>query len=81
MEHRVLLEVVMKLVFAIVLLPARMVIAVDYVVGGTAGWGFVPTASFYSDWAAETSFVPGDRLSKTHLHFKVSPLKSLRSMT
>ena len=69
-----MLEVLVKLVFVIAILqPASQVMAADYIVGGAAGWGFVPAASCRSGRANEIKFVPsGDKLRKTH--FKVSPL-------
>lgn len=39
-----------------------------YKVGGTAGWDFAPTATYYSDWASENTFKLGDKLSKHSLH-------------
>jgi len=46
-------------------LNVQVAVAVVYVVGGPSGWDFAPTASYYSDWASEITFVPGDELSKT----------------
>ena len=67
-----MLEVLVNLAlnFVLIILPVshvRVVMAENYIVGGAAGWGFVPTASYYSDWATGINFVPGDKLSKTCL--------------
>lgn len=60
----------LKRAFPLILLPVaishlQVAMAVVYIVGGPAGWDFAPTASYYSDWASENTFLPGDKLSKT----------------
>jgi hypothetical protein len=82
MGHR-MLEALVKLAFAITLLLVsgmRVVMAVNYVVGGAAGWGFCSHCFLLLRRATGINFVPGDTLSKTD-HFKVSPLYSLSSVT
>ncbi|KMT11980.1 hypothetical protein BVRB_5g099420 [Beta vulgaris subsp. vulgaris] len=36
--------------------------ALIHVVGGTAGWGVPPNATFYTDWAKPRTFGAGDKL-------------------
>lgn len=38
--------------------------ALIHVVGGTAGWGVPPNATFYTDWAKPRTFGAGDKLGQ-----------------
>jgi len=71
MAHTILLNLLQA---AILLSHVQVAVAVVYIVGGPAGWNFAPTASYYSDWASENTFVPGDKLSMTHLKLELSEI-------
>ncbi|XP_024388430.1 early nodulin-like protein 14 isoform X1 [Physcomitrium patens] len=36
--------------------------AKEYTVGGTTGWDYAPTTSFYSEWSNKLRIVPGDKI-------------------
>ena len=45
----------------------QVAMAAQYYVGSSTGWDFVPTPSFYSDWAAAINFFPGDQLGMSRI--------------
>lgn len=52
------------LLFIGTLLP--VIVAVDHEVGGDFGWNLPPTRTFFSEWARNTTFFVGDRLSNNY---------------